>query len=265
MEIVDVDGMEVAYLRQGHRSGSAPALVFAHALGASHSLWAAQVEAFAADYDCIAYDVRGHGQSGVPPGPYRIEQLADDARGLIDALGLAPAVFVGVSMGGMIGMQLALSAPDRVRGLVVADSAASFSAEGRKAWADRIAAVTADGIAPQVPVMMGRWFTEAFRNEQPQRVAAVAEVLKATPVDGYLACCAALRDLELLPRLAAIRCPTLVVCGENDPSTPLPLSQAIAAAIPGARLEVVAGMHHLPNVEVPETFNSLLREFLRQL
>lgn len=261
MQEIEVNGLRIAYRRQGR----GPALVFAHALGASQAIWSAQLDAFSADHDCIAYDVRGHGASGVPPGPYRIEQLADDARGLIDALGLAPAVFVGVSMGGMIGMQLALAAPDRLRGLVVADSAASFSPEGRQAWAERIAAVRADGIAPQVPVMMERWFTDGFRAQQPERVAAVAAVLEASPVEGYLACCAALHDMELLPRLAAVSCPTLVICGEHDPSTPLPMSQAIAAAIPGARLEIIAGMHHLPNVEVPQSFNPLLREFLRQL
>lgn len=261
MQEIEVNGLRIAYRRRG----CGPTLVFAHALGASQALWAAQIEAFAVDYDCIAYDVRGHGASGVPPGPYRIEQLADDARGLIDALGLAPAVFVGVSMGGMIGMQLALSAPDRLRGLVVSDSAASFAAAGRQAWAERIEAVRAEGVAPQVPVMMGRWFTESFRTRQPQEVVAVAGVLATTPVEGYLACCAALRDIELLPRLGEVGCPTLVICGENDPSTPLPMSQAIAAAIPGARLEVIAGMHHLPNVEVPEIFNPLLREFLQRL
>lgn len=261
MQHIVANGHRLACFRQG----SGPAIVFAHALGASSAIWRPQLDALAADFDCVLYDVRGHGASAVPAGPWRMEDLAADALALLDGLGIERCVFAGVSMGGMIGMHLALLAPQRLRGLVVADSAAGFAADGRAAWSERMALVAAQGVAPLVGTMMDRWFTADFRHRHPDRVEPVAAALAATPVAGYLACCAAIRDLDVLARLPEIACPTLVVCGEADPSTPLPLSQAIAAAIPGARLEVLPGLNHLAHFERPDLFNPLLRDFLRRL
>lgn len=261
MPDIIANGHRVAYLR----SGSGPAIVFAHALGASSALWQPQLAALADRFDCVAYDARGHGGSATPPPPWRLDDLAADALALLDGLGIERCVFVGVSMGGMIGLHLALAAPERLRGLVVCDSAASFAPEARTAWRERIETVRAQGLTPLVGTMMERWFTAGFRRDHAERVQAVAATLAATPVAGYLSCCEAIRDLDVLHRLPAIRLPTLVVCGELDPSTPPEHSRAIAAAIPGARLEMLPGLNHLPHFERPDLFEPLLEDFLRRL
>lgn len=259
--MVAAGGLQVRVQRQGQ----GPALLFAHCLGGDLSAWAPQTAHFAARYDTIAYDLRGQGRTAVTRGPYTMDQLADDALALLDALGIARAVFLGVSMGGMVAMATALRAPERIAGLVVADSAAAFSPEARAAWDQRIAAVGAEGVAPMVETMIGRWFTDDFRARAPALVDAVAAVLRGAPVDGYLASCQAIRNLDLLPRLPQLACPTLVLCGENDPSTPLSLSEEIAAAIPGARLVVIAGARHLTQLECPALFNAHVEAFLKEI
>lgn len=253
--------LQVRVLRQG----DGPALLFAHCLGGDLSAWSAQTGHFADRYTTVAYDLRGQGGTQVTPGPYRIDQLAEDALALLDALGIERAVFLGVSMGGMVALATALRAPERIAGLVIADSAAGFSPEARAAWDQRIAAVRAEGIAPMVDTMLGRWFTDDFRQHAPATVAAVGEVLQRAPVDGYLASCAAIRELDLVASLPRIACPTLVLCGENDPSTPLSLSEDIAAGIPGARLAVLAGARHLTQLEFADHFNAHVEAFLADI
>jgi 3-oxoadipate enol-lactonase len=253
------DGARIAY----DDSGSGPVIVFSHCLGGSRAVWAPVIARLEKSYRCIAYDLRGQGDSETTPGPYSMAQLASDALELLDALDIENCVFAGVSMGGMVAQHLALLAPQRLSGLILADTAPGFDAAGRVAWTERIEQLQRDGIAPLVDTMMGRWFTETFRRAQPQAVAGIAAILADTELAGYLASCAAVRDHDLLSRLKDITQPTLVVCGENDPSTPLPLSRALAAGIPGARLEVLAGLNHLPNFEAPEAFCGVVEKFLR--
>lgn len=253
--------LQVRVLRQGQ----GPALLFAHYLGGDLSAWAPQTAHFAARYTTVAYDLRGQGGTQVTPGPYRIDQLADDALALLDALGIERAVFLGVSMGGMVALATALRAPQRIAGLVIADSAAGFSAEARTAWDQRIVAVRGEGIAPMVETMLGRWFTDDFRQRHPATAAAVGDVLRRASIDGYLASCAAIRDLDLVDSLPRIACPTLVLCGENDPSTPLSLSEEIAAGIPGARLAVLADARHLTQLELADLFNAHVAAFLADI
>jgi 3-oxoadipate enol-lactonase len=253
------DGARIAY----DASGSGPAIVFSHCLGGSRAVWAPVIARLEKNYRCIAYDLRGQGDSERTPGPYSMSQLAADGLELLDALAIENCIFAGVSMGGMVAQHLAMLAPQRLSGLILADTAPGFDAAGRAAWDERIAQLQHDGIAPLVETMMGRWFTDGFRRQQPAAVAAIAAILAATDREGYLASCAAVRDHDLLSRLHGITQPTLVVCGADDPSTPLPLSQALAAGIPGARLEVLAGLKHLPNFEAPELFCGVVENFLR--
>ena len=259
--LVQANGIAMRLARQG----TGPALLFAHCLGGDLSVWAPQQAVYRANYTTLAYDLRGQGGSAVPPGPYDIDLLARDALGVEQGQGIERAVFLGVSMGGMVALAAALQAPQRFAGLVVADSAAGFAPEARQSWDERIAVVRAQGLEPLVETMMGRWFSDAFRRRAPAEVAAVAEVLRRAPLEGYLASCVAVRNLDLLPRLPQLKVPVLVVCGEKDPSTPLPLSEAIAAALPDARLAVIPGAHHLTQLEFPETFNGLIDGFLAEI
>jgi 3-oxoadipate enol-lactonase len=260
--------MNFARMRDGARivyddAGSGPTIVFSHCLGGSRAVWAPVIALLQTRYRCVAYDLRGQGDSATTPGPYSMPQLANDALDLLDALAIDRCVFAGISMGGMAAQELALLAPHRLNGLVLADTGAGFDATGSAAWAERIAQVRRDGVAPMVEMMMGRWFTEDFRRQHPKIIAPIAATLARTDVEGYAAGCAAIRDHDFGARLGLVTLPTLVVCGEHDPSTPLALSQALAAGIPGARLEVLAGLNHLPNVEAPALFSGVVEKFLQ--
>lgn len=246
----------------GQGDGRLP-LVFSHCLGGSLEAWGAQVAHFGSQRRCVAYDVRGQGESvGGEAASCSMALLADDVIALLDSLKIDRCVFVGISMGGMIGQHAALKAPGRFAGLVLADTAPGFDAAARKAWDERIAAIKADGLEPLVETMMARWFTPSFRLKEAATVAVISDQLRKSPVAGYLALCAAIREHDVRHRLSEIRCPTRVVCGENDPSTPLPLSRFLADGIPGAVLSVIEGAHHLPNIEFPDRFNGVLEEFL---
>lgn len=261
----DLNGLRHAYDWIDRAPAGAPTLCLAHCLGGDRSIWRKQLDHWRSRYRLLAYDLRGQGESEPTPGPYSMALLAADALALLDAQGVDQAVFCGVSMGGMVALQAAIAAPQRVRALVLADSAGGFGPEARGAWQERIAAVERDGVAPLVETMMGRWFTEGFRRQAAGEVADVAGRLARTSPVGYLGACAAIRDFDLRERLADIRCPTLVLCGENDPSTPLPLSRQLAETIPGARLVVFPGANHLPHFEMPDRFNAEVDDFLAAL
>jgi 3-oxoadipate enol-lactonase len=259
---IKINGVDIAFDWIDTAGAAAPVLTFAHCLGGDRTIWRHQLAHWRGRYRLLPYDLRGQGGSGVTPAPYAMAQLAADALALLDAQGIERTVFLGVSMGGMVALQVALLAPQRVSALVLADTAGGFGPEARAAWAERIAAVARDGVAPLTETMMGRWFTEAYRKRSPAAVAEVSAALSRTPVEGYLGACAAIRDFDLRERLGEVACPTLVLCGENDPSTPLALSRELAAGIPGARLRVFPGANHLPNFEMPEPFNAAVDEFL---
>ena len=262
---IKINGVEVAFDWIEEAGPAAPVMTLAHCLGGDRTIWRKQLAHWRARYRLLPYDLRGQGGSSATPGPYSMAQLARDALALLDAQGIERTIFCGVSMGGMVALELALMAPQRVTALVLADTAGGFGADARVAWAERLAAVERDGVAPLAETMMGRWFTDGFRERATDEVAEVAAALARTPVAGYLGACAAIRDFDRRERLAEIECPTLVLCGEHDPSTPLALSRELAAGIPGARLEILAGANHLPNFEQPERFNAVVDEFLGSL
>lgn len=260
MRALSANGIEIAY----EIAGSGPAVLFAHSLASDHTIWQAQMEALRQRHTVIAYDLRGHGKSSAPPGPYSFALLAEDALALMDALGYRRASFVGISLGGMIGLALALAAPQRLAKLVLADTTASYPQDARALWPERIRAVREQGLAPQVAPTLERWFTAPFRAAHPEVVARIGEIIRATPIAGYIGCCEAIATLDFAPRLGEIKTPTLVIVGEEDAGTPPVMAQALAAGIPGARLEVIPRAAHLSCVEQADAFSRLLVEFLAE-
>lgn len=260
-----INGTEIVFDWITEAGDHAPVATFAHCLGGDRRIWRKQLAHLAGRFRLLAFDLRGQGESAVAPAPYSMSLLAQDAVALLDRLGIADTVFFGVSMGGMVALQTAVDMPSRVSALVLADTAGGFGDEARATWDERLAAVARDGVAPLAPTMMGRWFTEEFQARAVDEVAAVSAALERTPVEGYLGSCAAIRDFDLRARLGEIRCPSLVLCGEQDPSTPLTLSQELASSIPGARLEIFPGARHLPNFEIPEAFNRAVDGFLETI
>jgi len=256
------NGIEVNY----EISGSGPCVVLAHSLGSDLSIWEAQKSALAARHTVLRYDLRGHGGTqharGMPPGAYDFDLLAHDVVDLLDMLKIQRASFVGISLGGMIGQALVLAAPNRLDKLVLADTTGGYPPEVQAGWPERIRQIEAGGLEPLVGPTLERWFTAPYRAAHPELMARIGGIIRGTSLAGYTGCCHAIAGLDFLGRLAAVTTPTLVLVGDQDPGTPHAMARELAAAIPGARLEIIAGAAHLSNIEQAGEFNRLLLEFL---
>jgi 3-oxoadipate enol-lactonase len=238
----------------------APVVMFANSLGTSLASWDQQVATLAQRYRILRYDMRGHGLTEAPPAPYTMDQLADDALALLAALQLERAHFCGLSIGGMVAQRVAAKAPQRIASVVLCDTASAIGPP--KVWDDRVAAVRAGGMAAIVDAVLARWFTAAFRAGSAPALKGFATMLARTPVEGYAGCCLAIRDADLRGDAAQLRCPTLVVVGEEDVVTPPSAAQELAAAIKGAHITLIEGAAHIPIAERPDAITGLLGEFL---
>lgn len=251
------DGARIFWTADG--AENAPALLLANSIGTALEMWDAQVPAWAERFRVIRFDARGHGRSDAPKAEYSLARLAEDAAGVLDGARVARAHVCGLSLGGAVGQQLALDAPNRVDRLILANTAARIgNAEG---WQARIDAVASGGLEGIAEMALGRFFDEAFRTAHPDVIARFRQMLLANPAHGYIGCCAALRDADLRPGVGAITAPTLVIGGAHDVSTPPDVTDALAASIPGARA-VTLKAAHLSNVEAPEAFSAAVRDFL---
>jgi 3-oxoadipate enol-lactonase len=242
-----------------HGAADAPAVIFLNSIGSTRALWDRQRRAFDAAYRVITYDARGHGQSDAPPGPYTIAQLARDALAILDAERVTTAQVCGLSLGGITALALALHAPQRVRALVMANTGARIGSV--ESWDARMALVHEGGMAAVADVAIPNWFTDGFRTKEPAVVQRFRHDIESTPVQGYLGCCAALREEDLRESLSAVRCPVLAIAGASDRSTPPELLQFVHERIPGSRL-VTLPAAHLSNVEQEAPFNAALSSFL---
>lgn len=249
------------------RSGKAPrhTVVLSHALGCDLTMWDSLANQLAADCRVIAYDHRGHGSSDAPDALYAMADLADDAARLLRELDTGPVVWVGLSMGGMVGQELALRHPSLVRGLVLANTTSGYPEAARAVWEQRIATVRADGIEAIADAVMGRYFHDAFRTQKAATVARFRRRLVTTDAVGYVGCCAAVGKVDTTSRLGQIGVPTLVIAGELDQGTPVAMAEALAQGIPGAQLEVLKEASHLSAAEQPEAFSQLVTRFVSEL
>ena len=244
------------------RDNARPWLVFSHSLACNAGMWWPQLAEFARDYRVLAFDTRGHGRSDAPAGRYTMDMLADDAGGLMCALGISNAHFAGLSMGGMIGQALTLRHPELVASLTIADSASRWPAEAVDLFAQRAATALRSGMAPLVDATLARWFTPEFHKSDVDAVARVGDMILHTPVAGYVGCSEAIPRINMTERLREITCPILVIVGDRDPGTPVAMSQAIHDNAPGSELVIIEHAAHLSNVEQPVAFNRVLRRFL---
>lgn len=236
-----------------------PVLVMSNSLGTTLDMWAPQVDALSARFRLLRYDTRGHGQSQVTPGPYSIAQLGGDVLGLLDHLGIQKAHYCGLSMGGITGMWLAFSHPQRIARLVLANTAAYIGPPEN--WTTRVAKVQQDGIASIASAVVSRWLTPDYAEQHPEQVAYLEDMLKATPAEGYAASCIAVRDADYREAVKKITAPTLVISGAGDLPTPPSDGRYLAEAIPGAQYVELAGAH-LSNQQEPERFSTTVLEFL---
>lgn len=238
----------------------APTVVLAGSLGSTLAMWDPQIPVLSQAFRVVAYDARGHGGSPVPPGPYSIDDLTDDVVSLLDHLDLETAHVVGLSIGGMVGLRLAAREPARVDRLAVLCTSAYLTPA--QAWADRAALVRAEGTGAVAAAVVARWLTDAGRAAHPDQVEWLAAMVAATPAEGYASCCTALEHMDLRPDLPQVIAPTLVIGGAQDPGMPPAHQQAIAEAIPGARLQILDHAAHLASFERADAVNALLLDHL---
>lgn len=257
---VGVNGFSMRVLIEGRES--APAIVLHHALAADLSSFDEVAAALRPCFRVIRFDARGHGQSEATPAAYSLPQLACDVVALLDHLGIERAHFLGVSMGGMIGQQLALDHGPRVASLCLVSTTSCIPAEAQSMWQSRIAAVRNGGMATQADAAIARWLSPAAQSTRPDLVARLRASILATPVEGFVGWCEAIRALDTTARLRTITCPTLIIAGALDPGTPVAAAEAIHQAITGATLAVLPSVSHMLHLEAADRFTELVATFL---
>jgi 3-oxoadipate enol-lactonase / 4-carboxymuconolactone decarboxylase len=258
MPFITANQVRLFYRLEGNQG--LPVLVLSHSISTDHSMWDLQVPDLLDHFQVLRYDTRGHGASDSPSGEYSVEQLGGDALALLDALKISKFAFCGLSMGGAIGQWLAINAPDRMTGLILANTSPRIGSV--ELWNTRIGMARKDGMAGIADLAINRFFAAEFLARSSPHIASVRSELTGTNAEGYIGCCAALRDFDFSGRLSQIKTPTLVIVGEKDVSTPLAGNgEILAREISGARL-VSLPAAHLSNIECPRQFLAALFSFL---
>jgi 3-oxoadipate enol-lactonase len=254
-----MSAVEVHHLVEGPRE--APALVLINSLGSNLAMWEPQIDELAGPFRVVRFDLRGHGASPVPPGPYALADLGADVVALLDRLEIERAHVAGVSLGGMTAMWLAIHAPERMQRLVLCCTSAKLGPP--ESWAQRARLVREQGTGAVADAVVARWLTPGYAARHPELRTRLRAMIAATPAEGYAGCCAAIEHMDLEPELERITAPTLVIAGADDPSTPPDHGARIAARVPGARMAVVPDSAHLANIQQAGEVSSLILRHLQ--
>jgi len=260
--LLSLDGRKIYFDLAGPQA--APTVCFTHSLNADGGMWVEQlVPLLAAGYRVLRLDMRGHGGSAPVDGDYTMDALAADVKGALDVLDIKKVHYIGLSIGGMIGQGFALAHPDRLSSLTLCDTQPSTPPGSTGQWDERKAAVRKAGsLAVLADGTMERWFTDEFKKVNPVRWREIRDTISGTTPAGFLGCASAIQDFDYEGKLATIKTPTLVICGDEDPGTPPDRNQLIASKVPGGRYEGIAKARHLPNVERPDQFNRVMLTWL---
>jgi 3-oxoadipate enol-lactonase len=257
--MADIGEIRVHYALRGRKD--APALVFANALGTDYHIWNGVMNHLPAGLRILRFDLRGHGLSTAPDGPYFMGDLVSDTARIMEHAGVKDAVFVGLSLGGVVAQGLAAERPDLVRALVLSHTAAKIGTP--ETWRARIDEVEAGGIGAIADGTMERWFARETRRDRPELVEGLANMLTRTPKAGYLGCMEALAETDLRDSTAALRLPTLGIASSEDGSTPADLVRETVDSIPGSKFEIIRRTGHMACVEKPAIYGAVLTQFLR--
>jgi 3-oxoadipate enol-lactonase len=260
---ITVNGISVHYTLEGPASG--PVITMSNSLASNLSMWEPQMPVLTSRYRVLRYDTRGHGGTEATAGPYSLDELSEDVRALLQALGITRTHFIGLSMGGMIGQIIAIKYPQMLQSLVLCDTMSRVSTAAKPMWDDRIHTAETGGMEPLVEPTLARWFTEPFRQKGSPVLDQVRTMIRSTPPRGYTGCCHAIAALNLTDHLKAITLPTLIIVGEDDPATPVAASHVIHQQIRGSELVILKSAAHLSNLEQPEAFNQALTAFLQKV
>jgi len=242
--------------------GRGPHVTLIHGVGSTLASWDGVVAGLRDRFRILRYDLRGHGASGKPPGPYALDDFVEDLRALLRHDGARETRLVGFSFGGLIAQAFTLRHPAAVARLALISTVAGRTAEQRTAVRRRAEALAAGGPAATVDAAIERWFTPEFRATHPEAVARqVARVLANDPA-AYAAAYRVFAETDLLEALGAIRCPTLIVTGAHDTGSTPEMARRMHARIPGSRLVILPRYRHALLTEAADELASLLRGFL---
>ena len=259
MPMIDADGCLLNVSVEGRQSGET--VMLSNSLGTTMAMWEPQMQALTQVFRVIRYDRRGHGKSGVPPGPYSMERFGRDVLAILDDLNIDKVHWCGLSMGGMVGQWLGANAPERLGRIILANTACYYPDPAN--WLKRIEQVKEGGIAAIADAVIAVWLTADFREREPQVAANLKAMLLASPVAGYMACCDALSRLDQRELLPKISNPTLVIAGRHDNATPIAAGEMIRKAIPDASMTILDAAH-ISNVEQSHAFTDAVIGFLTQ-
>jgi 3-oxoadipate enol-lactonase len=259
MPFAEVNNTTFSYRFDGPEQGSV--IMLSNSLASDLTMWEFQVPALVqAGYRVLRYDSRGHGHSSVTEGPYSIELLAADAIGLMDALGLEKVHFCGLSKGGMIGQMLGTQYGDRLISLTLSSTAAHMAP--KEIWDERIETVRKHGMAVVADATIDRWFTKASQIRLASAVEKIRRIILNTPVEGFCACCAAIRNMDQRETIHSVSTRTLVMVGEHDSGTPVPAAELIHKGIASSVLTIIPNAAHFVHMEQSRIFNTALLEFI---
>ena len=239
MPFANLPNAKIHYALTGDPSN--PALIFSNSLGANFSMWNGQTSAFEKQFRVLRYDTRGHGLSSVPPSPYSVSDLAADLLALADSLAIDQFHLCGLSLGGMIGMSIAMNSPARLKKLILCNTAAKIGTQ--ESWNTRIDTVRKQGMREIAKATPARWFTPAFQSIAPDVITSTVHSIESLNPDGYIGGCCAVRGFDARTELSQIHVPTLVISGTHDPATPPSDGRFLVDNIPGARYTELNAAH----------------------
>jgi 3-oxoadipate enol-lactonase len=262
MHFIRANGVTIHYQTQGLDT-SKPVIAFANSLGTDFRIWQETMSLLAPDYAFVLHDKRGHGLSDDGQPPYAIADHINDMATLLDHLNLRQVIICGLSVGGLIAQGLYAARPDLVQALILCDTAHKIGTA--EMWNGRIAAIRANGLESILDAVMERWFTPSFRRDDNAIYQGCRNMMARQSAEGYIGTCAAIRDADFTETAPAISVPALCIVGDQDGSTPPALVRALADLIPGSLFQTIADAGHIPCVEQPAAFATLIRAFLQHL
>ncbi len=263
MQQIDANGCRFNVRIDGIEDG--PWVTLAHGLATDLSMWDDLVAALCPRYRILRYDARGHGGTSATPGDYSWDMLIGDAVAMLDRLGIERTHFVGLSMGGMAGLGLALDHPTQVLSLCACDARAEATPEYNEGWVERVRIVRAGGMDALVERTLKRWFTPDFLASPSRRLDKMRSMMRATSPDGYCGCAAALQTLDYARRLESLKVPTHYVVGAQDLGAPPEVVRTMHAATPGSQYIEIPDAGHISAVERPDEFNDAIVRFIDRI